>query len=137
MNVLIISRIIPSYEIASNKTTYYAIDKTLRLATPDSGMPHLTLSGDFCLKLGKLALEVGLLSRDLIAQCNKRLFAYIRLLFCVGPAGDRVAHGGIGQKISSRRGGPAGMDSQGISGRGSHVASLTAGRRAGQAEHRH
>ena len=137
MNVLIISRIIPSHEIASKKTTYYAIDKTLRLATPDSGIPQLTLSGDFCLKLGKLALEVGLLSRDLIAQCNKRLFAYIRLLFCVGPAGDRVAHGGVGKVVAFRRGGPAGMDPQGISGRGGHVASLTAGRRAAQADRRH
>lgn len=114
MNVLIISRIIPSYEIASNKTTYYAIDKTLRLATPDSGMPHLTLSGDFCLKLGKLALEVGLLSRDLIAQSFKSLLPNICFFSRGSPALDRVFHGQVSQEKPLVASHPAGINTQGV-----------------------
>ena len=50
-------------------------------------------------------------------------------------AGDRGAHGGVGQVIAFRRGDPAWQHAQDISGR-IVFASLTAGRRADQAEHR-
>ena len=112
----IISWIVSPHQITGTKAQKHSIDKTLRLATADSTTPHRALDSYLLLQLDKLALEVGLLELDFVAQSFESLSSNVGFFSRGSPTLDRVFHGLVGQEVPLVTRGPAGINAQGVNG---------------------